>query len=293
MLKFLENTRHFFIGIIKILLISKIKNLHKQIKPTNSEVIILGNGPSLKIELEKPEFIERLKSIDVAVVNYFNQSVFFEKIKPSYYVLGAPEFWIDGVEQLYIDLRNQLFLDFETKVNWKMTLLIPFPAKKVSFWQKSVAKNSNIQVVYYNIVAFEGSPRFMNFIMDKKLGLPRLHNIMGPSILNMMWLNYSKIYLTGVEHSWLPMLRVTQNNEAVLGQPHFYNTNVVQQQMDGPEGKRKLHEILHKFYTTFKGYFYIKDFAQSKSVQIINLTENSFIDAFSKQNVDIFTTNSK
>lgn len=278
---------------MKIILLSKFRNCHKNITPKSNTAIILGNGPSLNIELAKPEFLECLNSVDVVVVNYFNQSDFFEKIKPAYYVLAAPEFWIKDVEQLYIDLRTRMYNDFQTKVTWQMTLFIPFQAKKEKFWQDVISKNSNIKIVYYNIVAFEGSASFMNFVMRKRLGQPRLHNIIGPSILNLIWLNYSKIYLTGVEHSWLPMLQVTQNNEAVLGQPHFYNSNVVAKQMDGPGGKRKLHEILHKFYLTFKGYFEIKNFADSKKVEIWNLTENSFIDAFPKQNVDILITGTK
>lgn len=293
MLNFLNNLKLSIVGLAKIILLSRFKNYHKLVKPKYDSVIILGNGPSLNIELAKPEFLEKLNQVDVVVVNYFNQSHFFEKIKPNYYVLGAPEFWIRKVDQLYIDLRNQMYQDFETKVNWPMTLFIPFQAKKEKFWQSSIAKNTNITVVYYNIVAFEGSSSFMNFVMKRKFGQPRLHNIIGPSLLNMLWLNYSKIYLTGVEHSWLPMLHVTQNNEAVLGQPHFYNTNVNAKQMDGPDGKRKLHEILHKFYITFKGYFVIKNYADRHNVSIINLTENSFIDAFPKQNVDIFISEMK
>ena len=293
MLKFLNNSRHFFVGIVKILFVSKFKNYHKLITPKHRTAIILGNGPSLNLELEKPEFIERLKTLDVAVVNYFNQSDYFEKIKPTYYVLAAPEFWIKDVTQLYIDLRNQLYLDFQTKVNWEMTLFVPFQARKEKSWQDVVAKNPKVTVVSYNITAYEGSKSFMNFVIGKRIGQPRLHNIIGPSILNLIWLNYSKIYLTGVEHSWLPLLHVTKNNEAMVGQPHFYDNNPNPQQMNGPEGKRKLHEILHKFYLTFKGYFDIKEYAQKKKVEIINLTENSFIDAFPKQNVGIFISDSE
>jgi len=293
MLKFLRNTRLFFEGVVKIIFVSKFRNYHKLVEPKLNTAIILGNGPSLNIELAKPEFLKRLNSVDVVVVNFFNQSDFFEKIRPSYYVLAAPEFWIKDVAQLYIDLRTQLYLDFQTKVTWSMTLFIPFQAKKEKFWQEVVAKNPKITVVFYNIVAFEGSRSFMNFVMRKKLGQPRLHNIIGPSILNLIWLNYSKIYLTGVEHSWLPLIHVTQNNEAVLGQPHFYDNNTTPEQMNGPTGKRKLHEILHKFYVTFRGYFEIKNYADSIGVEIINLTENSFIDAFPKQNVGIFISDSK
>ena len=51
---------------------------------------------------------------------------------------------------------------------------------------------------------------------------------------------------------------------------------------------RKLHEILHKFYLSFKGYFDIKAYAKKKGVSIINLTKGSFIDAFEKKPLSSF-----
>jgi hypothetical protein len=47
--------------------------------------------------------------------------------------------------------------------------------------------------------------------------------------------------------------------------------------------ERKLHEILHKFYLTFKGYHEIKEYALKNNSVIYNLTEGSFIDAFERK----------
>ena len=46
---------------------------------------------------------------------------------------------------------------------------------------------------------------------------------------------------------------------------------------------RKLHEILRKFYLSFKGYWEINSYAEKKGVQIINSSETSMIDAFPKK----------
>ena len=49
---------------------------------------------------------------------------------------------------------------------------------------------------------------------------------------------------------------------------------------------KKLHEILKKFYFTFKSYWFLKEYAESEGTKIYNLTEGSYIDAFDKLDYD-------
>ena len=49
--------------------------------------------------------------------------------------------------------------------------------------------------------------------------------------------------------------------------------------------ERKLHEVLIKFYYAFKGYWDLKEYAGKKNVEIVNLTANSYIDAFNKEDI--------
>ncbi|MBK7128950.1 MAG: hypothetical protein IPH66_06235 [Crocinitomicaceae bacterium] len=294
MIKFLSNTRLFFIGLIKILFVSRFKNLHRQITQKKTSAIILGNGPSLAGLIENSEFIKRIENMDAVAVNAFCEHPVFEKMQPKYYMLAAPDFWEDDVKEMYITFRNNIFQNLAKKVNWEMYLFIPWPAKKKKFWQDILAENKNIHIIYFNIIPFEGSNGFKNFCFNKRLGLPRLHNVIGPSVMNMIWLNYQKIYLVGVEHSWLQQIHVDENNIAYVGQPHFYDKDAKPERMNGVGGVgyRALHEIIHKFYLAFKGYFEVQQYAQSKGVKIINLTEGSYIDAFPREKMDIFIKNS-
>lgn len=297
MIQFLSNTRLFFIGLIKIIFISKFRNFHKSIKSENSEVLILGNGPSLGSLVEDQQFLNRIKTVDTVAVNAFCDHACFELIRPRYYVVAAPDYWEDGVKEIYIQIRNSIFSNLQKKVNWEMYLFIPWPASKKNFWQDEIKQNKNIHIVFYNIIPFEGGNKFKHFCFDKHFGLPRLHNVIGPAIMNMIWLNYKQIYLVGVEHSWLPQISVDENNVALVGQPHFYDKDAKPEKMNGVGGVgyRKLHEIIYKFYLAFKGYFEVQDYAVKKGVHITNLTPDSFIDAFPRQKLDIFikkTTNS-
>lgn len=293
MIQFLSNTRLFFIGLAKIFFVSKFKDLHKTVKTKNQEVIILGNGPSLGSLINDNAFLERIKLMDVVGVNAFCDYSCFEQIQPKYYVMAAPDYWETNVKDVYIQIRTSIYTNLAKKVNWEMFLIIPWDARKQDFWQKIIGQNKNIKIIYFNIIPIEGSKGFKFFCFNKKFGTPRLHNVIGPSIMNMIWLNYKRIYLVGVEHSWLPQISVDENNIALVGQPHFYDKDAKPEKMNGVGGVgyRKLHEIIHKFYLTFKGYFEVQEYAANKNVEIINLTPDSFIDAFPRQKLDIFIKN--
>ena len=88
----------------------------------------------------------------------------------------------------------------------------------------------------------------------------------------------------GVEHSWLNHISVTENNEALVNQKHFYDYKNSKSKTMHYGGKRvrKLHEILHKFYLSFKAYKEISNYVKNKETQIYNCTKGSFIDAFDR-----------
>ena len=37
--------------------------------------------------------------------------------------------------------------------------------------------------------------------------------------------------------------------------------------------------------TAFQGYFYIQEYSETKKIKILNLTKNSFIDAFERASI--------
>jgi hypothetical protein len=100
-------------------------------------------------------------------------------------------------------------------------------------------------------------------------------------------MGYKSIYLLGADHSWLSEITVTETNDALINQKHFYDSDHSKGlPLDkGGTGKRKLHEILFKFMTAFKSYFEIEDYAKNRNVIIYNATKGSFIDAFKRFNL--------
>lgn len=272
-------------GLIKIILLTKFRFVGKFKNPFDKkEVLILGNGPSLLNDLETK--VKDSSKYDIFAVNYFANTDLFVKIMPNLYCIAAPELFSNDVEKKYIESSNNLFNNLASKTKWQMNIFVISAARKCERWKNIISNNSNINIIYYNNTAIEGFRSIKYFFWRNNFGLPRSHNVLIPSLMISINLNYRNIYVFGADHSWLKDLSVDENNVALLNQKHFYDYKI---STDKPmkylgKGQRKLHEILHKFYLSFKGYHEINDYAISNNITIYNVTTGSFIDAFPRKN---------
>lgn len=280
---FLDNLNKSLVSIIRIIVLSKHGRYIKKLNRVK-DIVILGNGPSLKNMIEKNAAF--LKDKDLFSVNHFPTTEYFTKLKPKYYITIAPDLWNDNVVEPYRTASDKLFEAIAEKTNWELSFYMPFIAKKHKRWREKIEKNNFIKIKYINITPVEGWRFFRHFFFKKNIGMPRPHNIMIPSIFTSVNLGYKKIYLWGTDHSWLPEISVNEENIALINQKHFYdfeNSTAETLPMD-KEGKtpRKLHEILMKFMLAFKGYFIINEYAHACNVKILNSTKGSYIDAFER-----------
>ena len=287
MKSFILNFIQSIASIGKVIILSKFNNILNLKDNRKKECIILGNGPSLTKSIKK--YSLELNNYDLICVNNFVASDLFSEIKPSFYIIAAPIFFKpeNELSSIYLELRNNIFSKLQIKTNWNLNLMVPFVAKKSSYFQHFLESNSFITPIYFNATPIEGLKFVNNFLFNLGLGMPRPHNIVIPAIMNCIYLNYEKIYLIGADHSWLPEISVNQQNEALVNQKHFYDENESKplKMEDYITRPRRLHEIIHKFYLTFKGYWEIKSYANYKKVQIYNSSEYSMIDAFEKREI--------
>ena len=279
---FFTHLRQSFETKIRILIFAKYKRtLFPQDKKT---LIVLGNGPSLNPSLE--ELGDVVFKHPRICVNFFPATDSFEKLKPEYFVTSAPELWRDGVDEYFLGFREKVFRGLAEKTQWPLELFIAWEAKKFPFWQEIISKNKRIKITYYNILPVEGYRWFRHFLFNRRLGLPRPHNVLVPSMMMAMHKNFKQIILLGADHTWLGNLRVDDENRVLMNEKHFY-----QESYSGPivirkagKGVRRLHEILQKYQYTFESYFIIKEYAATHNVQVLNATPGSFIDAFDRIN---------
>ncbi len=277
---FLENLGKSLLSLPKILLWSRKVRLPKA---ETDELVILGNGPSLQNFLKNHrDFLNGKQSL---AVNHFADTEAFTEVKPDFYVINVPEFWTENIDADVAKKRDKLIKNLAEKTGWDMYLLLGVGAKKSKKWRDF--KNPHLKIRYFNATPVEGFRWFRHFCYRKNCGMPRPHNVLIPSLINAVNMGFKKIYVTGADHSWLEEIFVADDNTVYLTQRHFYDAQTARPDVMKKMGKnkRKLHEILHKFMLAFRGYFDIDDYARSQNVEIINITPNSFIDAFKRQKI--------
>ncbi len=273
-------------SIGKVLLLSKWSGA-LQIKTTlpPQRCIIIGNGPSASESMDK--FSILVQSYDLVCVNSFVVSEYFNRIQPKFYILAAPIFFHPDheISTQYIALRRNVFEALATNTQHKMFLMVPFIAKKSADFRQLLTRNANLYPVYFNLTPVEGFTFLTRILFSLKLGMPRPHNVLIPAIMNMLLIGYKEIYLVGADHSWLSEITVNEQNESLVNQKHFYDENETkpQKMQDFIYRPRRLHEIIHKFYLSFKGYWEIAEYATSQRVGIFNASEYSMIDAFERK----------
>nr|MDE6555918.1 hypothetical protein [Duncaniella sp.] len=179
---------------------------------------------------------------------------------------------------------EKLFRRIETLTGWPMTLFIPvrWDASKLGLTNKLV------KIERFNPVGISGFRILLRAAFSAGLAMPSPRNVLIPAIMTGLRLGYKEIFLAGADHSWLRTLSVSDNNEVVTIQPHFYEDNDKEKErVTSVYRDVRLHDILLSFHLAFKSYHDIADFARSTGAEIYNSTPGSFIDAFKRKPLPI------
>ena len=294
----IDHTIETLLTVPKLLLLSNLTLGRPKPLSGHQDIVILGNGPSLK------EFIDQhlgfLQDKAVCCVNNFVRTQAFTQIKPNYYVIAATDFWQKEEKPGWQEERFKIFQELSEKTEWPLMLLVPVIAKKHNAWKQIVAENPKITISYFNNTPVEGFPTFLRFAMNQGLGMPRPHNVLVASLSLALMMRFKTIYITGADHSWMKEVFVTDENRVFLSQKHFYDdqlqsstyTATARPMYAGSTKKeRRLHEILQKWYYSFRSYWDLKSYAHSLDSRIVNLTPNSYIDAFERKQVSELIAN--
>ncbi len=247
------------------------------ISEEGAELVILGNGPSLNVTLEKQ--MEFLQKRHLLAVNFAANTSVFTELQPKFYMLTDPVFFT----RMELENVQSLWQNFADKVDWDMTLFIPTKVKRKGKWYSDLIANKHITVSTYNMTPVEGLHWFENLAYKQGWGMPRPRNVLIPSIMQALAMDYETIYLAGADHSWLKTLSVDDENQVVSIQPHFYKEEKKEEERIRVDYmKVKLHEILESMSIAFRTYHTIRRYADSRGSSIINITPDSYIDAFPK-----------
>lgn len=285
MQKWAGDLQQTLLSLVKIPLKSRKPSALPQNVRNTEELVILANGPSLnKTVTDHRDFLD---SRTLLAVNFCATSPMFTELKPELYLIADPLFWIVD------EKRESLFGALAEKTGWKMHLFMPSRSKVDAKWQEMLKKNPNITVHIYNTTPVEGFRVFTDFVYRKGLGMPRPHNVLIPSIAMALRMPFKKIYLAGADHSWLPEITVTENNEVLMHQKHFYDKGTSKADTVKQENlsTARLYTILYHMHVAFKAYFTLRDFAAKLGKSVINITPGSYIDAFERMKLTENTCN--
>lgn len=264
------------LSIVKIIIQSRPCDTPPQADACD-ELVILGNGPSLNDTMETQTSF--LKSRHLLAVNFAANTPIFTELRPRFYMLTDPVFF----NRMELDNVQTLWRNFAEKVDWDMTLFIPTKVKRKGEWYNDITTNSHINICTYNMTPVEGLHWFENYAYSHGMGMPRPRNVLIPSIMQGIAMRYKTIYLAGADHSWLKTLSVDDENRVVSIQPHFYKEDKKEEERIKVDYmKIKLHEVLESMYIAFRTYHTIRRYADTRSTIIINITPDSYIDAFPK-----------
>ena len=265
------------LSIVKIILKSRPCSTPPQCDG-NDEIVILGNGPSLNdtMALHKDFLMGR----HLLAVNFAANTPIFQELKPCFYMLTDPVFFT----RTDMDNVQNLWSNFATKVDWDITLFIPTSAKINMQWKEMLASNKHINICTYNMTPIEGFHWFENLAYSRGWGMPRPRNVLIPSVMQAIAMRYKTVYIAGADHSWTKTLSVDDENRVVSIQPHFYKEAKSEEERIKVDYMNiKLHEVLESMQIAFRTYHTIQRYALTRGISILNITPDSFIDAFPRK----------
>ncbi|GET24192.1 hypothetical protein NT017_05210 [Prolixibacter sp. NT017] len=233
----------------------------------------MGNGPSLTTFLEKNTAAAAGKH--VFAVNFFCNTEYFEKIKPSFYVLLDPNIFSTPLKTALKDNVEELIERFK-KISWEMYLFVPYKFKKSLFTQQ--LNNKNIKIVPFNSTPVQGYSFLENWLFKRNLGMPRPQTVINAAIFLALNMEFKVIHLFGVEQSWLKYLSINDDNSISVGLSHFYKDS------DKTGENRTLSEFLTSQATVFKSHMRLQRYSERNEQLILNHTSGSYIDAYKRTN---------
>ena len=246
------------------------------------KTILLGNGPSLKDDIEK--VIEESKESEVYVLNYFAVTNYFLKIKPEYYVLTDRMFWSQNANKDIKKDNEELYFHLD-KVDWRMNLICP--ESGFEWISNRLRANKNIKVLEVHSVNIEFKTEKINlFALNKNFITPHFINGLVMVLWHAIYKNSIDIEIYGADFSLFKEYYIDQKtNDLYTSASHFYKNTKAQDNASFKypnETKKMLHTRLYQQWSSFYQMYLLSKIAKMKQIKITNLSSNSFLDSFER-----------
>ena len=287
-LLFLQNTYHTILYFLIMAVKENFRNYIRQagagIEPKDA-VLVLGNGPSMKVDLDRIIARKEHQEKDVMAVNYFAMDPRFEQIRPAFYTLSDPTFFRKTFDW---DRAMKLYATLNEKVSWPMTLYVQYYNPE-GFDYRKVLPNKNIRIVRFHSQVYHGFRAVEFWLFRHGLGSANFGTVVQNCAYIALNLGYKTVEMYGVDHTLLQGLCVDSENRLCREVTYFYD-------QEAPSPKPIYQNLPHKPYTMasylkelselFRGHEVLNAYAHSLDARIINRTRNSMIDAYERRPLD-------
>ncbi|MBQ8580527.1 MAG: hypothetical protein IJ478_00375 [Alistipes sp.] len=242
---------------------------------------VLGNGPSLKGELE--ELLRDPAARDFMAVNFFAEDERFMVLRPAYYVLSDPMFFrltsLRGrIEQFYRTLNE--------RVTWPMNLYVQYYNPE-HFDYRAHLTNPLIRIVRFHTITYYGFRAVRHWLFNHGLGSGNFGTVVQVGELIALQLGYRRVELYGVDHTLLERLTVDGENRLCRADRHFYDDDTTPHlkpmMQKVPEVPYTMAVYLQEVADLFRGHELLRDYADSLGAEIVNCTRSSMIDAYRRR----------
>jgi hypothetical protein len=256
-------------------------------KKTADTIIVIGNGPSLKEQLETS--LDFFSSNICICVNNFVLTEYYTKVKPRIYILIDSAYFITSndpeKEQEHLSTFNNLY----SKTTWNIDFIVNSKYKNNDRILLLI-KNQNINVLFINqddhnnYLSKEEQYKLFN---ENKISVPAQTVLNTAIYLGIFW-RYKNIILIGADTSWHEDIRVDQKtNQVYFEDKHFYDTK---RRLIYSDTERtipiKLHEELQNISNALRSYWLLREYAEYNSVSVFNASGKSWIDAFERKTLE-------
>lgn len=259
-----------------------------QIEHHSEKMIILGNGPSLNVSVEKNK--EIIKNNDCIVVNYFALTDLYEQLQPSIYVLADPAYF--STEGEFKNTVQELIQSLIEKTTWPINLIVPYSSAN-SLSINKIKGNRNIKVLPYNDIGNIPQGLSLYESWDMNYSTPPVQTVLNLCIYLSIYWGYKETFLLGADTSFISNLRIDQKNNKVYSiESHFYKNEEIYKDENLFDSTKMrplncpLWQELLAITNVFKNYMELQKYAEYKGQRIYNASEYSWIDAFERKLID-------
>lgn len=247
---------------------------------------VLGNGPSLNESLA--EQFDFIRQTEIVCVNNFAHAPIFAQLRPQNYVISDPNYFLFSEQTTDRDDIRQTLAVFINEVDWPMTLYVPHFAKGSYLLRKIEQGNRHISVVYFNYTVVRGFQGLVYWLYEKGLGMPQAQTVIIAALTLMINRKFERIYLFGADTSWHEEIRLTDQNQLLIKQIHFYDKprDITHQPVYSDAQRQRTFSMASQFlslHKVFRGYEVLRDYADHRGVAILNASAKSYIDAFARE----------